>query len=130
MVESASASPRAEARRRPYRPERLAVATDTGENVDACFGKTDKFLIYQLKVDGDSSSYEFLEARPGPRPCQDGAHDLAVLEASAELLRDCGLVLAGRIGPAAVKVLSDRGVMALAAHLPIDEALSRLAKKK
>ncbi|MDR0548730.1 MAG: hypothetical protein LBI10_04870 [Deltaproteobacteria bacterium] len=115
--------------RRPYRPERLAVATDSRENIDACFGKTETFLIYQLKTTGQTPAYELVEARKGPRPCQDGSHDQDVLEASAEVLKDCGLVLAGRIGPAAVKVLADRGVMSLAVRLPIEEALSRLAKK-
>jgi predicted Fe-Mo cluster-binding NifX family protein len=130
MAESLAAAARPQARRDAYRPDRLAVATDSGTDIDACFGKTEKFLIYKLTVDGESSSYEFLETRPGPRPCRDGEHDQGVLEASAEILKDCGLVLAGRVGPAAVKALSDRGVMALAARLPIDEALSRLARKK
>ncbi|MDR1609207.1 MAG: hypothetical protein LBT38_12495 [Deltaproteobacteria bacterium] len=115
--------------RRPYRPAKLAVASESGQNIDACFGKTGHFRIYELKTTGDEVAYELLEIRPGPRPCQDGAHDQAVLEASAELLKDCGLVLAGRVGPAAVKALADRGVMALAARLPITDALNKLAHK-
>ncbi|MDR1871646.1 MAG: hypothetical protein LBS60_06915 [Deltaproteobacteria bacterium] len=112
-----------------FKPQKLAVATDSGDNIDACFGKTDKFLIYELKTSPDFSVYELAETRPGPRPCQEGSHDIAVLEASAALLADCDLVLAGRVGPAAVKVLADRGVMALAVHLPIDEALRKLANR-
>ncbi|MDR1577738.1 MAG: hypothetical protein LBT86_05890 [Deltaproteobacteria bacterium] len=115
--------------RRPYRPEKLAVASETGENIDACFGKTGNFRIYALKTDGDALGYELIEIRPGPQPCQEHHHDQAVLEASAELLKDCGLVLAGRIGPAAVKALADRGVMSLATLLPIEDALKKLAKK-
>jgi predicted Fe-Mo cluster-binding NifX family protein len=127
MAENAIA-PKYPKARRPYRPDRLAVATDSRENVDACFGKTGSFLIYQLKTGEGSSSYELIEVRDGPRPCHEGGHDINVLEASAEALKDCGLVLAGRIGPAAVKALADRGVMSLAVHLPIEEALKRLAK--
>jgi predicted Fe-Mo cluster-binding NifX family protein len=105
------------------------VASETGENIDACFGKTGNFRIYQLTGEGEEQAYELLEVRPGPRPCQEGSHDEAVLDASAEILKDCDMVLAGRVGPAAVKALADRGVMALAAHLPITDALKRLAKR-
>jgi predicted Fe-Mo cluster-binding NifX family protein len=107
----------------------VAVATDTGVNIDACFGKVEAFRIYRLAEGPDGYSYELEETRPGPRPCRDGSHDEGVLEASAELLRDCGMVLAGRIGPAAVKALSDRGIMGLSAPLEISDALRRLARR-
>jgi predicted Fe-Mo cluster-binding NifX family protein len=117
-------------KRKAYRPDKVAVATDSGEYIDACFGKTESFLIYGLKQrDGDNAySYELIEKRAGPKPCKDRTHDLNVLEETAELLKDCGMVLAGRIGPAAVKALSDRGVMGLSAPLRLEEALKRLAK--
>jgi predicted Fe-Mo cluster-binding NifX family protein len=129
MAETAEQTVRPQARRGPFRPQRLALATESGKNIDACFGKTAQFLIYELRTEEMGFFYDFLETRPGPRPCRDQGHDQAVLEESAELLRDCGLVLAGRIGPAALKVLSDRGIMGLAAPLPINEALKRLAEK-
>jgi predicted Fe-Mo cluster-binding NifX family protein len=112
-----------------YKPERLAVASETGENVDACFGRVENFRIYGLVNEGDSQRYELLEIRPGPHPCQDKKHDQAILTETAELLGDCGLVLAGKIGPGATQALSERGILGLAAHLSIEEALRKLVAK-
>jgi predicted Fe-Mo cluster-binding NifX family protein len=114
-------------RRRAFRPDRVAVATMSGTDIDACFGKTDYFLIYELVEKNESYSYELLERRPGPKPCRDRTHDENILEETAELLKDCNMVLAGRIGPHAQRALSDRGVMALAAPISLSAALSRLA---
>ncbi|MDR1658353.1 MAG: hypothetical protein LBT47_12535 [Deltaproteobacteria bacterium] len=124
-----SGTPRLRPVRGPYRPQKLAVATETGENIDACFGRTDNFRIYRLNLTDGPPHYELEEIRPGPKPCRDKTHDLEMLDRTAELLSDCGMVLAGRIGPAAVKALSDRGVLGLSAALSIDEALKRLAGK-
>jgi predicted Fe-Mo cluster-binding NifX family protein len=107
----------------------VAVATDSGENIDACFGRVEEFRIYRLAGTGDGFRYEYEESRPGPRPCRDKSHDEGVLAASAELLKDCGMVLAGRIGPAAIKALSDRGIMGLSAPLTISDALAKLARR-
>ncbi|MDR3135745.1 MAG: hypothetical protein LBU69_06610 [Deltaproteobacteria bacterium] len=112
-----------------YRPKRVAVASETGENIDACFGRVESFRVYRL-VEGESDpSYELEETRKGPHPCQDKQHNQEILSMTAELLSDCGMVLAGRIGPAAIQALSERGVLGLAASLPIEEALRRLASK-
>jgi predicted Fe-Mo cluster-binding NifX family protein len=96
--------------------------------IDACFGRAQSFLIYALAGKDGARSYELLETRPGPKPCRDRSHDQDILGRAAGLLSDCGMVLAGRIGPAAAKALADRGVMGLAVPLGIDEALRRLAK--
>lgn len=115
----------------PYRPQRLAAATTDGELIDACFGKTEKFLIFELSDrPGATAGYEQTETRPGPGPCGDGEHDQALLERTADLLSDCGLVLAGKIGPGALKVLENREVIGLPVRLGLAEALKRLAAKK
>jgi predicted Fe-Mo cluster-binding NifX family protein len=119
--------PRPKPRRKIFRPEKVAIATETGENIDACFGRTGSFLIYGLVKKGENYAYELIERRPGPKPCRNKSHDQNVLENSADLLSDCGMVLAGRIGPAAVKALSDRGVMGLSVPLSLKDALRRLA---
>ncbi|MDR2459750.1 MAG: hypothetical protein LBE38_03055 [Deltaproteobacteria bacterium] len=115
-------------KRAVYRPQKVAIATDSGENIDACFGRTESFLIYSLTQKGESFKYEFSEKRSGPKPCRNKSHDQDLLESTAEILKDCGMVLAGRIGPAAVKALSDRGVMGLSAPLTIEAALNKLAR--
>jgi predicted Fe-Mo cluster-binding NifX family protein len=115
-------------KRAAYRPDKVAIASETGQYIDACFGKTESFRIYRLVKEGDAYCYKLDELRSAPRLCRDKSHDLDVLESSAELLKDCQMVLAGKIGPAAVKALSDRGVMGLAAPLLLDDALKKLAR--
>jgi predicted Fe-Mo cluster-binding NifX family protein len=107
----------------------VAVASETGENIDACFGRTGCFRIYALADDGGTPAYVPLETRPGPRPCRDREHDLGALSACADLLSDCGMVLAGKIGPAALQILASRGILGLSVRLPLDEALRRLAAR-
>jgi predicted Fe-Mo cluster-binding NifX family protein len=111
-------------RKKIVNPDKVAVATDSGTCIDACFGRVKEFRIYGAGPEG----YRLLEIRPALAPCRDKNHDLSVLNRTAELLSDCQLVLAGRIGPAALGALADRGVMGLAVHLPIDEALTKLAR--
>jgi predicted Fe-Mo cluster-binding NifX family protein len=105
----------------------VAVASDSGDTIDACFGRTGSFRIYRLAEDAGGCRYEFAETRPGPKPCRDKSHDEELLSRTAELLKDCGMVLAGRIGPGAVRALSDRGIVGLAVPLEIEDALKRLA---
>jgi predicted Fe-Mo cluster-binding NifX family protein len=112
-----------------FRPEKLAIASETGENIDACFGRVEQFRIYRLTGSEGNYGYELEEIRPGPHPCQEKTHDLQILDQTAELLSDCEMVLAGRIGPAAIQALSQRGVMGLAASLSVKEALRRLSTK-
>jgi predicted Fe-Mo cluster-binding NifX family protein len=107
----------------------VAVASETGEHIDACFGRTGCFRIYALADDGGVPAYVPLETRPGPKPCRDREHDLESLSACADLLSDCGMVLAGRIGPAAIQILASRGILGLSVRLPLDEALRRLAAR-
>jgi predicted Fe-Mo cluster-binding NifX family protein len=113
--------------RKSYRPERVAIATDSGEYIDACFGRTENFLIYELKLNDGEYSNEMIEERLGPKPCRDRTHDQSVLDETAELLSDCGMVLSGRIGPSAVMALSQRGIMGIAVPIKIEDALKRLS---
>ncbi|MDR2405840.1 MAG: hypothetical protein LBE27_05660 [Deltaproteobacteria bacterium] len=115
-------------KRKVFRPERVAIATESKKYIDACFGRTESFQIYQLREQNGAYSYEFLESRPGIKPCRDKTHDQGALEETSELLMDCAMVLAGRMGPAAVKALSERGIMGMAVPLELEDALRRLAR--
>jgi predicted Fe-Mo cluster-binding NifX family protein len=114
-------------KRAAYRPNKVAMASETGRYIDACFGKTESFRVYRLVKEGEEYRYVPDELRSAPKLCRDNSRDPDVLESSAELLKDCEMVLAGKMGPAAVKALSERGVMGLAAPLPLEEALKKLA---
>jgi predicted Fe-Mo cluster-binding NifX family protein len=114
-------------RKKAFRPERVAVASGSGERVDACFGKCPSFRIYSLENKDGAYFYSLTEERPGVPPCRDGEHDQGLLDKTAGLLSDCQMVLAGRIGPGAMKALSDRGIMGLPVALLVKDALARLA---
>jgi predicted Fe-Mo cluster-binding NifX family protein len=51
-----------------------------------------------------------------------------MLEAAANLLVDCQVVLVSQIGPGAVQALAAKGVTALEGPAFIDEALTKLGK--
>jgi predicted Fe-Mo cluster-binding NifX family protein len=107
---------------RYIKPERIAIATESGEFVDACFGKVNQYRIYVRTEEG----YRLEEIRPGLSLCQDKHHDQDLLQRTAELLSDCQMVLAGRIGPAAIQALSSKGVTGLAVSISLNEALEKL----
>ncbi|MDR1921887.1 MAG: dinitrogenase iron-molybdenum cofactor biosynthesis protein [Candidatus Adiutrix sp.] len=106
-------------------PRRVAVASKTGVLIDECFGRAENYRIYELADEG----YRLAELRPGPAPCRDQSHDPQILGAAVALLADCDMVLAGRIGPEAIRQLSKQGVVGLAAHIGIQDALDHLAKR-
>ncbi|MDR1166632.1 MAG: hypothetical protein LBO66_12355 [Deltaproteobacteria bacterium] len=110
-----------------FRPARVAVASLTGENIDLCFGRAEEFRVYALNLQESPPSYALMEIRHAPRPCRDQKHDQALLKETAELLKDCPLVLAGRLGPGALSELARVGILGLSAPLSVNEALKRLA---
>ncbi|MDR1612059.1 MAG: hypothetical protein LBT97_04665 [Planctomycetota bacterium] len=107
-------------------PSRVAVASRSGARVDECFGRAENYYIYEAGPDG----YRLKETRPGIVPCRSRRHDAAVMDEAVSRLSDCDLVLAGRIGPAAIRQLAEKGVRGLAVDIGIEEALARLGKKR
>ncbi|MDR3205328.1 MAG: dinitrogenase iron-molybdenum cofactor biosynthesis protein [Deltaproteobacteria bacterium] len=105
------------------KPDKVAIASTDGQRVDACFGKVNEFRIFRATAKG----YQLEEIRRGPEICHERSHDLTALNQTADLLSDCQLVLAGRIGPAAMDALTARGVTALACSLGLEEALTKLS---
>ncbi|MDR0882125.1 MAG: hypothetical protein LBP55_06245 [Candidatus Adiutrix sp.] len=110
------------------RPGRVAVATEDGVMIDCCFGRARAYHIYEANARADG--YHFMEIRPSPIPCRDQDHDPETLNRAIELLADCQLVLAGKIGPEAIRRLEARGIPALAVSLSMAEAFKRLNKRK
>lgn len=88
----------------PYAPGelphsvRVAVASNTGENLDGHFGSARRFLIYQVACDQAK-----LIAIRDPLACEDAEDPNA---ARAKLIDDCQLLYVHSIGgPAAAKVI-------------------------
>ncbi|MCC8190194.1 MAG: hypothetical protein LIP77_06080 [Planctomycetes bacterium] len=106
-------------------PRRVAVASAGGRLVDACFGRAASYQIYEWSEDG----YRLTATRPGPSPCRNGGHDHDALAAAIDTVADCQVVLAGRIGPEALRLLALRGVRGLSTRIGIQDALDRLAGK-
>ena len=103
---------------------RVAVGSGDGHTIDQHFGHCGRFLIYELEADGtfcraEARNYEW-------RGASQGGHEETALQGKAELLADCSFVLVCQIGPGAKAVLHERGVVAMAIQLPIEQALGRL----
>jgi predicted Fe-Mo cluster-binding NifX family protein len=105
-------------------PSLVAIASKDGVLIDECFGRAGQYYIYEAGAEG----YRFKETRPSPVPCQEQRHDAAMMARTAELLADCDLVLAGRIGPQALRQLEEKGILGLAVHMEIKGALERLRR--
>jgi nitrogen fixation protein NifB len=107
-------------------PGRVAVASGSGTEVDECFGRAVNYYIYEAGPDG----YRLIGTRPGLRPCRFRRHDVMAMDGAVSRLSDCDLVLARRIGPEALRQLSEKGVKGLAVEIGIEKALARLVKRE
>jgi nitrogen fixation protein NifX len=77
---------------------RLAVASNTSENLDGHFGSAKRFLIYQVS----QTEIRLIEIRD-PQACEDAEDPNS---ARAQMLADCQLLYVQSIGgPAAAKVI-------------------------
>jgi nitrogen fixation protein NifX len=99
---------------------RVAVASNTGENLDGHFGSAPRFLVYQV----GKTAIKLVDVRP--TLIADEAEDKNV--ARSELINDCQIVYVQSIGgPAAAKVVR-AGVhpVKIPAVTPAREAIARL----
>jgi len=99
---------------------RVAVASNTGENLDGHFGSAPRFLVYQV----GKTAIKLVDVRP--TLIADEAEDKNV--ARSELINDCQIVYVQSIGgPAAAKVVR-AGVhpVKIPTVAPAREAIARL----
>jgi predicted Fe-Mo cluster-binding NifX family protein len=105
---------------------RAAVAAQPESMVTQHFGRATVFHIFDVRVDG----WELLESRENDASCSgEGDRHDSLLAQAADLVADCDAVLAARIGPGAVRALSDRGVDAYAMHALVEDALAALSEE-
>jgi nitrogen fixation protein NifX len=99
---------------------RVAVASNTGDNLDGHFGSAPRFLVYQVGRD----SIKLIDVRP--TLLADDAEDKNV--ARSELINDCQIVYVQSIGgPAAAKVVrANVHPIKFPQPAPAREALARL----
>jgi len=98
---------------------RFAVASSDGKTVNAHFGRSAEFMIYLLAQEG----YRYVETRRNTPACGMEHHNDDRLAASAALLSDCRGVLVGQIGPGAIDVLVEWGVLPFTMSGDIGNAL-------
>lgn len=106
--------------------KRVAVATSDGETINEHFGRTRRFMVFELA----GSSWHHLEDRTNMAPCSAQEHDDNLLERSAEIIADCQGVVVKQIGPTAIDVLIQRRVLPVVMSGRIDAALLFLASRK
>ena len=99
---------------------RVAFASSDGVNVDAHFGKSGNFFIYEVSGSGSS----FIEARLCEIPDQPEKH----LETKAKLLHDCLIIVAQKFGRHALLLFIPSRVELLELDGPIETHLVELQK--
>lgn len=103
---------------------KIAVSSSDGKVVNRHFGRTEKFLIFE--IDGDNII--FLETRENRPSCNNMDHSEEGLLYSINLVKDCRVVLSVKIGTVAKIHFSKYGVDVLEYGGFIDEALKKISK--
>ena len=101
-------------------PIKVAAASSDGKLVNQHFGKAQKFLIFEIK---DNGEHEFIELRETAPRC---GGDPNLKNEIIELISDCNILLVSQIGPGAQKKLLNRGVRPLIMPVFIEDALEKL----
>ena len=102
---------------------RVAVATSDGVSVDAGFGNTSAFRIYERKDGGFVETA--VRSIPGGSSVS-GADHKAHLRAVASAVSDCGTVVVMEIGPLAEKMLRAHGIGVVVAQGNVADALGSI----
>lgn len=102
---------------------KVAIASNDGQNINEHFNTAKHFLIFHLR----DNHFRLAEVREIESPhCYEAGHNWETLSQISELLADCYLVLASKIGPGAVELLKSKGVKALGISGSIDRVLAKL----
>lgn len=103
---------------------RAAFASSDGIVINQHFGRATDFLI--IDVDDDKKTAVFAEKRSHEPVCSGFSHNKEQLMELSELLSDCKLVLASKIGEGAREALGEKGVQGISAPYTIEEVLNEL----
>lgn len=109
--------------------QRVAVATSSGILVDQHFGHAKEFYIYET----DGVKVKFIEKRQalayctGQSECDDEKDDK--IENIIRTIKDCGVVLALRIGSSPSQRLASIGIRSITTYDRIEDAVKKAAGK-
>jgi predicted Fe-Mo cluster-binding NifX family protein len=103
---------------------KIAVGSRDGKVVTEHFGGCEHFAI--IDVDPETQNFEFLGFRDVTPPCESGGHNDNRLDAVAQVLSDCRIVLVSRIGSGAEAALTRKGVDVLEYSGLIEDAVKKI----
>lgn len=101
---------------------KVAFASNDGKVVNQHFGRTKKFLIFE--VDGNDT--KFLELRENIPPCQGYEHLEEEMLRAVNLISDCKAVFVSKIGYGALVQLGTKGIKAYEAPFLIEDVLKKI----
>lgn len=105
---------------------KIAVGSSDGVYIDEHFATALQFLIYEV----NGYNYEFTEKRINEELCECSRYHENKFAPLIEKIKDCEVLLVGRIGPGAAEVLKGQGIDAYSVTESIDVALEKLIKYK
>ena len=103
---------------------RIAVGSRDGKAVTEHFGGCEQFLI--IDTNSEKGVWSFNGFRTVTPACVSGDHTDSSLDAMAEALSDCQLVLVSKIGPPAELALKRHGVDVSEYHGLIEDAMKHI----
>jgi len=105
---------------------RVAVASSDGKIINQQFGRAGQFLVFDVSETEDKT-VQFVVLRENKLPFNARQPDEEALAATVNMLADCQLVLANRIGLKALAALCAKGIIALEITDFIDDTLEKVA---
>ncbi|PKM67532.1 MAG: dinitrogenase iron-molybdenum cofactor biosynthesis protein [Firmicutes bacterium HGW-Firmicutes-2] len=105
---------------------KVAVASSDGIVVNAHFGRTPKFLIFELS----HKEIRFIENRENAPGCGQLNEPLGTMEETCNLIKDCDIVIVAQIGPAMIKQLQEMGIIAMKKPNLIENALLEIQENE
>lgn len=102
---------------------KVAVASSDGKFINQHFGRASRFLIFEIKDDGE---FKFLAIRENTPLCDGMEHNDDLLARTVDLISDCRAVLVSRIGPGATEALVSRRIRPYEFTGFIEDVLKRL----
>lgn len=103
---------------------RVAIGSKDGINITEDFAQTKEFQIYDVQNDGE---YQLVETRKNDfNSTAEQENRISII---AQLLSDVNAVFVSRIGPEAITVLLQKGIVAVELNTTVDKALRAYAKR-
>jgi len=105
---------------------RIAIASSDGDLVNQHFAKAENFLIYEIT----EGNVEFIEDRLVNAGFDESTHSDIRIEEITNLLCDCKIVFALKLGEKAIKYLYINGIKSFAVNFSLNFIFTTLIKRQ